>query len=494
MQRNEYDLVIIGSGPGGQKAAIQAGKLGKNVLVIDEKGKLGGICLHDGTIPSKSFREAIIHLSGYKERSHYGRAYRVKDQITMEDLTNRTNGIVNSIEQTIRSQLSRNNIEYVLGRASIISPHEVKFSYRNKEQVVTTDKIVIATGTRPFHPKCFDFDGKVILDSDSILHMQKIPKSMSIVGGGVIGCEYGTMFATLGVKVTIVEARSQLLGFVDKELVDTLVYKLREQKALVITDDKVVRCSKSPDGRAVTYLESGKRVVTDVLLVSAGRQGNVLGLGLEELGIEVSDRGIISVNENYQTSVPNIYAVGDVIGSPALAATAIEQGRAAACHAFDLKEHSPKLPIPYGIYTIPEIAMVGKTEAELSKEKIPYEVGIARFSEVERGKIVGEDSGVLKVLFHRGTLQVLGVHVIGDNAAELIHVGQAIMCFEGGIDTLAHMIFNYPTLSQAYKTAALDGLNKVIAAAGLPDEDPYSVFDQTVNNVEAAKKALAALQ
>lgn len=494
MERNEYDLVIIGSGPGGQKAAIQAGKLGKNVLVIDENTKLGGICLHDGTIPSKSFREAILHLSGYKERSHYGRAYRVKDQITMEDLTNRTNGIVTTIEQTIRSQLTRNNIECVAGRASIISPNQVKFTAKNKEQIVTADKIIIATGTRPFQPKGFDFDGKIILDSDSILHMKKIPRSLSIVGGGVIGCEYGTMFATLGVKVTIVEARSHLLAFVDRELVDTLTYKLREQKTLVITDDKVVRCAKSPDGRAVTYLESGKRIVTDVLLISAGRQGNVWGLGLENLGIEVSDRGIISVNSNYQTTVPNIYAVGDVIGAPALAATAIEQGRAAACHAFDLRDHSPKLPIPYGIYTIPEIAMVGRTEAELSKEKIPYEVGISRFSEVERGKIVGEDSGVLKLLFHRGTLQILGVHVIGDNAAELVHIGQAIMCFEGGIETLAHMVFNYPTLSQAYKTAALDGLNKVIAAAGLPDEDPYSVFDETVTNIDAAKKAISALR
>lgn len=493
MTEYDYDMVIIGSGPGGQKAAIQAGKLGKRILVVDSRNKLGGICLHDGTIPSKSFREAIMHLSGYRERNHYGRAYRVKDQISMGDLTDRTNSIVNTIEQTIRSQLTRNNIEIVAGYGSLVGPNQVKIRTGNKEQIVTTEFVVIATGTRPYHPKAFEFDGKIILDSDTILKMQKMPRTMSIVGGGVIGCEYGTMFATLGVKVTIVEARSAVLGFVDKELVDTLVYKLRDQKALIITDDKVVRCSISPDGRAVTYLESGKRIVTDVLLVSAGRQGNVEELGLKQVGIEVSDRGIIAVNNEYQTTLPNVYAVGDVIGAPALAATAIEQGRAAACHAFGINEYSPKLPIPYGIYTLPEIAMVGKTEEELSKAKVPYEVGIARFNEVERGKIVGEDSGVLKILFDRGTLQLLGVHIIGDHAAELVHVGQTVMAFEGGIDTLCHMVFNYPTLSQAYKTAALDGLNKIISTAGLPDEDPYSALQGSMDQVEAAKSILAKI-
>lgn len=494
MTSYEYDIVIIGSGPGGQKAAIQAGKLGKKVLIVDAKHKLGGICLHDGTIPSKSFREAILHLSGFKERSHYGRAYRVKEQITMEDLTSRTNSIVNSIEQTIRSQLTRNNIEIMQGHGSIVSPHEVMISTGRREHSVSTHFIAIATGTRPHHPAGFEFDNDTILDSDSILHLEKMPRSLSIVGGGVIGCEYGTMFSTIGVKVTIVEARSTLLGMVDKELVETLVYKLREQKALVITDDKVIRCSKTPDGRAVTFLESGKRIVTDAMLVSAGRNGNIEGLGLEKNNISVNERGIIKVNEYFQTNIPNIYAVGDVIGIPALAATAIEQGRAAACHAFNLNDSSSTLPVPYGIYTIPEISMVGKNETELSKDKIPYEVGIARFSEVERGKIIGEDSGILKILFHRGTLQVLGVHIIGDNAAELIHIGQTVMTFQGGIDTIAHMVFNYPTLSQAYKTAALDGLNKVIAAAGLPDEDPFGVVKESLQEgMRAAQVALSQI-
>jgi NAD(P) transhydrogenase len=483
----DYDMVIIGSGPGGQKAAIQGAKLGKRVLIIDANPQLGGACLQDGTIPSKSFREAILHLSGYRERSHYGKAYRVKQNVEMADLTSRNNGIINNIEQTIRSQLSRNNITIINGFGSIEGKNQVRVRHGKKEEVVHTEFIIVCTGTTPFHPPGFDVDAEVILDSDSILRMEQIPRSISIVGGGVIGCEYGSMLATLGCKVTIVEARNALLGFIDHELVDVLVYKLREQKVSIILNDKVTNCKRSPDGRAVTYLESGKRLVTDVLLISAGRNGNVKNLGLEAVGIFANERGIIKVNENYQTNIENIYAVGDVIGSPALASTAIEQGRKAACHACGITDIEGSLPTPYGIYTIPEIAMVGKTENELSKDKIPYETGISRFSEVERGKIIGDDTGVLKILFHRNTLQILGIHIVGENAAELIHIGQMIMGFQGTIDFLARSVFNYPTLSQAYKTAALDGLNKVIATEGLPDESEYldfNTFTEATNSVK----------
>jgi NAD(P) transhydrogenase len=285
------------------------------------------------------------------------------------------------------------------------------------------------------------------------------------------------MFAALGIKVTLVEARPSILGFVDKELVDSLVYKLREQKVLVVTNDKVVRCARSPDGRAVTFLESGKRIVTEVLLVSAGRVGNVEGLNLAAASIASNERGLIKVNEHFQTNVPNIYAVGDVIGAPSLASTSLEQGRRAACHALKLSDVGFGLPIPYGIYTFPEMAMVGESEEELSKKKVPYEVGIARFGEIERGKIVGDDSGVLKLLFNRHTLQLLGVHIIGDSASELVHVGQTVMGFKGGIDYLSHAVFNYPTLGQAYRTAALDGMNKVVATQGLPDEAPHEEYD-----------------
>ena len=486
MEKKRYDLVVIGSGPGGQKAAIQAAKLGKRVAIVDKNPLVGGVCLHDGTIPSKSFREAIIHLSGYKERSHYGRAYRVKHNVEMRDLTDRCDGIINDCEQTTRAQLLRNHIETLHGWGTLKDANTVRVISRDQERNLETDHIVIATGTSPWAPPSFEFDEETILDSDSILHMKALPKSLSIVGGGVIGCEYGSMFAALGIKVTIVEARPQILGFVDQELVDSLIYKLREQKVVVITDDKVVRCTKAPDGRAVTYLESGKRIVTERLLVSAGRSGNVEGLNLEALGIEVDGRGRIHVNENYQTSIPNVYAVGDIIGAPALASTSMVQGRLAACHAFGLESEREDLAVPYGIYTIPEIAMVGKTEEQLSEERVPYEKGIGRFSEVERGKIIGDDTGVLKILFHRNTLKLLGVHIIGDSASELVHLGQTVMNFGGGIDYLAKAVFNYPTLGQSYKIAALDGMNKVIATKGLPEENEIDELQQIASLAEKA--------
>lgn len=470
----DYDLLVIGSGPGGQKAAIQAAKLGKKAAVIDYNPYVGGVCLHDGTIPSKSFREAILHLSGYHERSHYGKAYRVKERVTMSDLTSRCGGITRDIEQTVRSQLLRNNIDLLEGYGSFIGPHEVKVAKGPKEELYTAEYIVIATGTRPRRPNSFEFGDNVILDSDGILHMEKLPKSLCIVGGGVIGSEYGSMFSALGIKVTIVEARDRILGFVDRELVEALVHQLRSQKAVVITDDKVIKTAVSPDGRAVTYLESGKRIVSEKLLVSAGRIPNVERLQLDVVGIETTDRNNIIVNEHNQTQVPHIYAVGDVIGFPALASTSLEQGRLAACHMFGVRDRSYEAPQTYGIFTVPEIGMVGKTEQELSTAKIPYEFGISRFNEVEKGKIVGDNSGFLKLLFHRNTLQILGVHIIGHEATEHIHVGQMVMGFQGTIDHLAHNIFNYPSLCQAYRTAALDGLNKVIATQDLPDEVPVA--------------------
>lgn len=472
MATYEYDMIVIGSGPAGQKAAVQSAKLGKKTLVIEARSVVGGAALFDGTVPSKSFREAIVHLSGYKQRSHYGQAYRVKQNIEMDDLVKRTDGIVSDIEQTMRSQMIRNNIEIVQGFGSFNNANELKIAAGKRETIVSFDNAVIAVGSYPWQPPDFQFDGDVIFDSDGILHMKSLPRSLSIVGGGVIGCEYGSMFAALGIKVTILEQRESILGFVDKELVDSLAYKLREQKVHIITNDKVIGCARSPDGRAVTYLESGKRVVTDRLLVSAGRMGNTKSLGLKNIGIESDKRGLIKVNENYQTSYAHIYAVGDVIGSPSLASTALEQGRRAACHAFGIAERSFNYPMPYGIYTIPEIAMVGKTELELSSQKVQYEVGIARFSEVERGKISGDDTGILKILFHRHTLQVLGIHIIGESASELIHVGQTVMALEGGLEYLTQAVFNYPTLGQAYRTAALDGMNKIMATSELPDEVP----------------------
>jgi NAD(P) transhydrogenase len=468
---------VIGSGPSGQKAAIQARKLGKKVAIVDPNPRVGGNCLHDGTIPSKSFREAIMHLSGYRERSHYGKAYAVKQNIEMRDLTDRSGSIEVEIEQTIRSQLLRNKAEIILGRAALLDANTVTVRADDTERVLTSDKIIIAVGTRPWRPSTFQFGNGIILDSDDILRMNQIPKSLAVVGGGVIGCEYGSMFAALGVKVTIVEQRSSILGFLDSELIDALVYNLRQEKCCIITGDKVVHCGPSPDGRAVTYLDSGRRIVTEKLLVSAGRVGNVEGLGLERVGIESDPRGLIKVNKYFQTTQNNIYAVGDVIGSPALASTGMEQGRRAACHAFGLQDNAMNIPLPFGIYSIPEIAMVGATETELRATHTPYEYGIARFSELERGKIVGDNVGVLKLLFHRQTLQLLGVHIIGEYATELVHIGQTVLGFGGGIDYFVNAVFNYPTLAQSYKTAALDGWNKIVATEDLPDEVPIADFD-----------------
>jgi NAD(P) transhydrogenase len=469
---NEFDLIVIGSGPGGQKAAIQALKLGKRVAVVELNPALGGNCLHDGTIPSKSFREAIMHLSGYKERSHYGQAYRVKHNIQMKDLTDRTDGIEKDIEQTIRSQLLRNKSELIVGFASFIDCNTIKVKHQSTERILNGEKIIIATGTRPWRPDSFEFDGEVILDSNDILRMKKIPSSLTVVGGGVIGCEYGSMFSALGVKVSIVEQRDCILSFLDQELIESITFQLRQQKTGIIVGDKVIKCCRSHDGRAVTNLESGRRIVSEVLLVSAGRVGNVEGLNLDAVGLDAYSRGLLKVNEFYQTSCPNIYAVGDVVGAPALASTSMEQGRRAACHAFGLSDHAFDIPLPYGIYSIPEIAMVGATENELKANKVPYEYGIARFSELERGKIIGDNLGVLKILFHRSTLRLLGVHIIGEGATELVHIGQTVMGFQGGIDYFVNAVFNYPTLSQVYKTAALDGWNKMVASEGLPEEAP----------------------
>lgn len=468
----EYDLVSIGSGPGGQKAAIQAAKLGKRAAVIDLNPHVGGVCLHDGTIPSKSFREAIVHLSGLRVRTHYGKAYRVKQNISMADLTKWTDGIVEEVEQTLRFQLLRNGVDILCGHGSFIDPHTIRMEYKGQQQILKAHHVVLATGTAPRHPEGFAIDNEVVLDSNGILRLEKLPQSLSVIGGGVIGCEYASMFAALGMHVTLVEARPQLLGFVDHEIADEFSHFLSHQRVTVILNETVTRCSRSADGRAITYLKGGKRIVSDVLLVSAGRNGNVEKLNLGASGgIVPNERGHIPVNEHCQTVVPHIYAVGDVIGYPSLASTSIEQGRRAACHAFKLPYQGGNIPSPAGVYSIPEIAMVGKTEAELREAKTPYETGIGRFADVERGKIIGDTVGMLKLLFNRRTRKLLGVHIIGESASELIHLGQCVLANEGTIDYFADAVLNYPTLSLAYKVAALDGVNKLHSSATIDDPE-----------------------
>lgn len=466
MSEYEYDMLVIGSGPAGQKAAIQAGKLGKRVGLIDLNPRIGGVCLHDGTIPSKSFREAILHLSGYKLWNRFGRSYRLKSNVQMEDLTRWSGEIIDATEETLRAQLVRNNVEIICGWASFESAHYVEVRQRNKHQTLSAANIVVATGTSARRPPGFEFDGRVIVDSNGILGLESLPRSLCIVGGGVIGSEYGSMFAALGVDVTIIEAKPSILVNVDSDIRDHLVQVLKRHRATILVNEKVMRC-KIANGRAVVLLESGKRMVSDALLVSAGRVGNTEGLNLERIGVSTAPDGTIPVNDDFQTQCPNVYAVGDVSGVSSLASTAIEQGRRAACHAFQLCEEFPKVVMPYGIYSIPEIAQVGPTEAQLTASKIPYEVGIARFTELERGKIAGDVEGLLKIIFHQSTHEILAVHVIGECATEIIHIGQLAVAQKLGLESLVHMVFNYPSFSQAYKVAALDGFNKVVATRGV---------------------------
>ena len=466
----EFDLIVIGSGPAGQKAAIQAAKLGKAVALVDSNPLVGGVCLHDGTIPSKSFREAILHLSGARLRTHFGEAFRIKHNIEMADLTRWAAAIVTNIEQTTRAHLQRNKVRIICGIASLKNEHEVLVRQKNMQQTISADFIILATGTKPYRPEGFEFDNDVILDSSGILHLAKLPRTLAVVGAGIIGCEYASMFATVGVEVTLIEARPWILNQVDNDMREALSHYLHQQRATILLNEKVIKCKRAADGRAVTYLDSGKRIVTDVLLVSAGRVGNIAELNLKGVGVEHAEDGIIKINQSYQTSVPNIYAVGDVAGPPGLASVAIEQGRCAACHAFGLEDPWPNLPQPYGIYSIPEIAMVGKTEVQLTQAKVRYETGIARFGDLERGKIIGDSEGLLKVIFSPDSMEILGVHIVGEGATEIIHIGQALMSQKGTLNMLVHMVFNYPTLSYGYKVAALDGFNKVIETRGAVDE------------------------
>lgn len=460
---NHYDLIVIGSGPSGQKAAIQAAKLRKKVAIVEASLDVGGVCTNTGTIPSKSFREAVLYLSGFRERSLYGSAYRVKSRITMQDLTFRIESIIKHEHDVIESQLRRNQIEIVRGRASFLDPNRIVIEGEGTISTRTSDNFVIAVGTHPHHPPGFAVDGEKVLDSDDILTLKELPRSLTVVGGGIIGVEYASMFAALGVPVTLIEQRHELLTFVDREIVEALQYHMRNLRITLRLGEEVSTVARRDDGHVETFLKSGKKVVSDAVLISAGRQGSVDKLNLELLGIEPDKYGRIKVNEHYQTAVPNIYAVGDVIGFPALASTGMRQGRLAASHAFGLQDDEAQIPLPYGIYTIPEISLVGETEDSLTEKQIPYETGIARYKEIARGLLIGDEIGMLKLIFHAQTHQILGVHIIGEGATELVHVGQAVLHLKGGLEYLTAGVFNYPTLTEAYRVAALDGLNKIRA-------------------------------
>ncbi|CAN5397862.1 Si-specific NAD(P)(+) transhydrogenase [soil metagenome] len=460
----EYDLVVIGSGPGGQKAAIAAAKLGKSVAVVERGRMLGGVCVNTGTIPSKTLREAVVYLTGMSQRELYGASYRVKDKITPADLLARTQHVIGKEVDVVRSQLMRNRVELYVGHARFVDEHTVAIEEPGRSETVTVSGkfIVIATGTKPARPAGIEFDENRVLDSDGILDLKNIPGSMVVVGAGVIGIEYASMFAALGTKVTVVEKRDSMLDFCDPEIVEALRFHLRDLAVTFRFGEEVTAVDIGSNG-TVTTLASGKHIPAETVMYSAGRQGQTDHLELPNAGLEADNRGRIFVDDHYQTKVDHIYAVGDVIGFPALAATSMDQGRLAAYHAFGEPARAMTELQPIGIYSIPEVSYVGATEVELTKDSIPYEVGVSRYRELARGQIAGDSYGMLKLLVSTDDLKILGVHIFGTAATELVHIGQAVMGCGGTIEYLVDAVINYPTFSEAYKVAALDVMNKLRA-------------------------------
>ena len=460
----EYDLVVIGSGPGGQRAAIAAAKLGKSVAVIERGMMLGGVCVNTGTIPSKTLREAVVYLTGMSQRELYGASYRVKDKITPADLLARTQHVISKEIDVVRSQLMRNRVELYVGLGRFIDEHTVLIDDPGRAERITVRgaNIVIATGTKPARPAGVEFDENRVLDSDGILDLKSIPTSMVVVGAGVIGIEYASMFAALGTKVTVVEKRDAMLEFCDPEIVEALRFHLRDLAVTFRFGEEVTAVDVGAAG-TVTTLASGKQIPAETVMYSAGRQGQTDHLDLANAGLEADARGRIFVDENFATKVDHIYAVGDVIGFPALAATSMEQGRLAAYHAFGEPTKGMMDLQPIGIYSIPEVSYVGATEVDLTKESVPYEVGVSRYRELARGQIAGDSYGMLKLLVSTDDLRILGVHIFGTAATELVHIGQAVMGCGGTVEYLVDAVFNYPTFSEAYKVAALDVMNKLRA-------------------------------
>jgi NAD(P) transhydrogenase len=456
-----YDLLVIGSGPAGQRAAIQSAKFGKRVALIEKMEVVGGVAINTGTIPSKTMREAVLHLSGFYWQSIYGVNYRVKDQITMADLSFRAQHVIKTEIDVTRAQLSRNGIEVLNGVASFIDPNKVRVVGTRGQSEYQAQDIVIATGTKPAMSALVPFNNRTIINSDQVLQMPEIPKTLIVVGGGVIGVEYTCMFATLGVRVALIEKRPRLLEFADAEMVEALSYHLRDRRVTMRLNEEVESVEELADKTVVANLKSKKKVNGDALLYAVGRQGNVDELNLAAAGLEADSRGRIKVDENYRTAQPHIYAVGDVIGFPSLGSVSMEQGRIAAANAAGIKIHSNPAHYPYGIYTIPEISFIGQTEDQLTDAGVPYEVGIAYFREIARGQIRGDTTGRLKLIFSPETKLLLGVHIIGEGASELLHIGQAVLVLKGTIEYFVETVFNYPTLAECYKAAAFNGLNKL---------------------------------
>ena len=460
----KYDVLVIGTGPGGEGAAMQAVKEGRTVGAVERHTVIGGGCTHWGTIPSKALRFAIFQLTEVKNNPLYRDA--IDDlHVSIPDLRKSAGAVIEKQVTMRRGFYDRNGVDLLFGHARFLDPHTVEIAERNGgRQVVAADAIVIATGSRPYRPESIDFGHPRIFDSDTILNLGFTPKSTTIYGAGVVGCEYASMFRNLGVKVNLVNTRDKLLEYLDDEIIDALSYHLRERGVLIRHREEFDSVEGQSDG-VILNLKSGKRLKTDLLLWAAGRTGNTNDLGLDSLGITPNSRGQIDVNENLQTSHPHIYAVGDVIGPPALASAAYVQGRYVAKHFIDGATNRTLIrDIPTGIYTSPEISSLGKTERELTEAGVPYEVGHSMFKSLARAQILGGTVGMLKILFHRETLELLGIHCFGRNASEIIHIGQAIMAQEGSANSLDYFVnttFNYPTMAEAYRVAALNGYNRL---------------------------------
>lgn len=462
MTHKEYDLIVIGSGPAGEKAAIEASKMRKTTAIIEKRSVQGGVCIHTGTIPSKTLRETVLYISGLRQRSVYGMMGGVKQNVSVRELMYRKGQVVQQELDVIQQNMARYRIEVIQGHGVITDSNTVVVSDADDNtRILKAQNIVISTGTKPYHPDHVEFDNHYIYDGESILELDTLPRSMTIVGGGVIGCEYASIFAHIGVKVTIVDRRESLLSFLDREIADNLLYLMRKYRINLVLGDGD-RDIKVENNQVVLTTESGRKVLSDRLIYAAGRVGNTEGMGLETVGIEVDKRGIIKVDDRYRTSVANIYAVGDVIGFPSLASVSMDQGRLAAIHAFKKGDTSCiNNLLPFGIYTIPEVSMVGETEETLSKSGQDYEVGSARYFELARGQIINDHDGMLKLIFDPESRRILGVHIVGERATELIHIGQAVMTLGGTLDYFIETVLNYPTLSEAYKVAALDGFSRL---------------------------------
>ncbi|EJC66060.1 pyruvate/2-oxoglutarate dehydrogenase complex, dihydrolipoamide dehydrogenase component [Rhizobium leguminosarum bv. viciae WSM1455] len=459
----QYDLVVVGSGPAGRRGAIQAAKLGKKVLVIEQGKRVGGVSVHTGTIPSKTLRETALNLSGWRERGFYGRSYRVKEEISADDLRRRLLITLNHEVEVLEHQFARNRVQHIRGKASFIDASTLQVVKDDGETTqVTAASVLLAVGTKPFRPDYMPFDGKSVLDSDELLDIQDLPRSMVVIGAGVIGIEYATIFSALDTAVTVIDPKATMLDFIDKEIIEDFTYQLRDRNMKLLLGQKADKVERLENGKVELTLDSGRRLTTDMVLFAAGRMGATDALNLQAIGLEADSRGRLKVNpETFQTSVANIYAAGDVVGFPSLASTSMEQGRIAARVAVGAVAKEPPKYFPYGIYAVPEISTCGLTEEEMKERGIPYECGIARFRETSRGHIMGLDTGLLKLIFSLKTRRLLGVHIVGEGATELVHIGQAVLNLKGTVEYFVENTFNYPTLAEAYKIAGLDAWNRM---------------------------------